>query len=401
MKNIKTIGKMIITFIVLIILYIGSLVLVFSLPEKQLIINYNEAVGIIETEGLYPNYFLQTAGSALDNFTDQLMMGKTITSGENSAFYDAFYVGGYPRYWNGYIVFLRPLLSIFNYLSIRKIVALSTTVLFLLSLLAVHKRFGLKAAIPYAVTWVAFYSMLVCLSLQFLSVYTMMYLAVLFICFRYKKDTSCRELPFYFLVLGSVTNFFDLLTFPMITMTVPFILVFLVDLYEKKLSQKKVTRNLVVSGCAWCIGYAFTWISKWLLSGLVLKMNIFADAMAQASFRINGNESYAVDRKLLLLYNINTPAILSWFVSSGWLWLVLAIIVSVQKRWKVVAKLWPLFLISILPYVWYEVFANHSQIHFFFTNRTQFGTLMAILVIFAYAINFNIINKGSKKLFSR
>ncbi len=393
MKNLKTIGKMILTFIVLIILYVGSLVLVFALPDKNLLINYNEAVEIIAAEGMYPNYFLQTAGSALDNYTDQLMMGKTIAPEENSALYNAFYVGGYSRYWNGYIVFLKPLLSFFNYLSIRKIVALSTTILFLISLLAVHKRFGLKTAIPYAVTWVAFYSMLVCFSLQFLSVYTIMSLAAIFICFRYKKETSCRELPFYFMVLGSVTNFLDLLTFPLITMTVPFILVFLVDLYEKNLPQKKLLRNLIVSGSSWGIGYAFTWIVKWLLSGAVLKINVLSDAMAQASFRISGDASYVVDRKLLLLYNINTPAVLSWFVSAGWLWLVLAIIVSVQKRWKAVAKLWPLFIISILPYIWYEVLANHSQVHFFFTNRTQFGTLMAILVIFAYAIEFKAIKR--------
>lgn len=394
MKNIKLIGKMILTFSILIILYIVTLVVVFSLPDKNLVIHYNEAAEIIATEGMYPNYFLQTAGSALDNYTDQLMMGKTIASEGNSALYDAFYVGGYSRYWNGYIVFLRPLLAFFNYLSIRKILALSTTILFLVSLLTVYKRFGLKTAIPYAITWAAFYSMLVCFSLQFLSVYTIMYLAVIFICLRYKKDTGCRELPFYFMVLGSVTNFLDLLTFPLITMTVPFILVFLVDLYEKKLPQKKLIRNLIVSGSAWGAGYAFTWISKWLLSGVVLKMNVLSDAVAQASFRISGDESYIVDRKLLLLYNINTPAILSWFVSSGWLWLALAIIISIQKRWKAVAKLWPLFIISILPYIWYEVLANHSQVHFFFTNRTQYGTLMAILVIFGYAIDFKRIRRN-------
>lgn len=393
MKNLKTIAKLALTFIILIALYVAALVLVFSLPEKDLKYNYTQAVDIIATEGMYPNYFLQTAGSALDNFTDQLMMGKTIVSGENSAFYEAFFSGGYPRYWNGYITFLKPMLSLFNFLTIRKILALSTTILFLLSLLAVHKRFGLKVAIPYVVTWVAFYSMLVCFSLQFLSVYTIMYLATIFICFRYKKDTGCRELPFYFLVLGSVTNFFDLLTFPLITMTVPLILVFLVDLYEKKLSQKKIVRNFVASGCAWGVGYAFTWISKWFLSGIVLKMNIFADAIAQASFRISGNESYVVDRKLLLLYNINTPAILKWFTSSGWLWLVLAIIVSVQKRWKALAKLWPLFVISALPYIWYEALANHSQVHFFFTNRTQYGTLMAILIIFAHAVDLKLAKK--------
>ena len=111
------------TFIVLIILYVGSLVLVFVLPDKNLLINYNEAVEVIATEGMYPNYFLQTAGSTLDNYTDQLMMGKTIASKENSALYNAFYVGGYSRYWNGYIVFLKPLLSFFNYLSIRKMSA--------------------------------------------------------------------------------------------------------------------------------------------------------------------------------------------------------------------------------------------------------------------------------------
>ncbi len=393
MKNIKTILKMVITFMVLIGLYVSVLMLAFSFPERNLVIHYQEAVEIINTEGMYPTGFLQTAGSTLDNFTDQLMMQKTIVSGKNSALYEALFTGGYTRYWNGYITFLRPLLVVFDYLTIRKMVALTATILFLISLLAVHKRFATKIAIAYAVTWAAFYSMLVCSSLQFLSVNIIMYLAILFICVRYKKDTNCRELPFFFLVLGSVTNFFDLLTFPLVTFTVPFILVFLVDLYEKKLAQKNIARNFMVSGGAWCIGYAATWISKWLISGIILKMNVFADAMSQAAFRINGDAEWVVDRKRLLLYNINTPAMLRWFTSSGWLWLLLIIVVSVQKRWKNIRNLWPLLLIAILPYVWYMVFANHSQVHFFFTNRTQYGTLMAILVMFAQSIDFSFLQK--------
>lgn len=105
MKNLKTIGGMAITFIILIGLYVGVLVIAFSLPERNLTAHVNEAVEIINSEGMYPNYYLQTAGNALDNYTDQLMVQKTIVSGENSALYETFFSGGYPRYWNGYISF--------------------------------------------------------------------------------------------------------------------------------------------------------------------------------------------------------------------------------------------------------------------------------------------------------
>ena len=76
---------MVITFMVLIGLYVSVLMLAFSFPERNLVIHYQEAVQIINTEGMYPTGFLQTAGSTLDNFTDQLMMQKTIVSGKNSA----------------------------------------------------------------------------------------------------------------------------------------------------------------------------------------------------------------------------------------------------------------------------------------------------------------------------
>ncbi|WP_375846707.1 hypothetical protein [Enterococcus durans] len=45
--------------------------------------------------------------------------------------------------------------------------------------------------------------------------------------------------------------------------------------------------------------------------------------------------------------------------------------------------------IALTPYIWYNVLANHSQIHFWFTYRVQILTTFALLSIFAFLIPAN------------
>ena len=44
--------------------------------------------------------------------------------------------------------------------------------------------------------------------------------------------------------------------------------------------------------------------------------------------------------------------------------------------------------IALFPYIWYFVFSNHSQLHYFYTYRIQAITLFAVFAAFGNAIQW-------------
>lgn len=102
---------------------------------------------VLEQEGVFPS-LTKLCTSQLDNWTDSTMLLNAAYAGDESTIDKAMmvycrrieeknpyeslieeyingetdtYVNSYGRYWHGYLVFLKPLLCIFNYRNIRQI----------------------------------------------------------------------------------------------------------------------------------------------------------------------------------------------------------------------------------------------------------------------------------------
>lgn len=384
----------------LIAFYYLAMLLAFMLPSERVNNHYTQASAIIESEGNYPNVLFYDGGSMLDNYTDNVMLSTTLKYDEMNLSFNVLYNRGYARYWHGYVVFLRPLLMLTDYITIRHILSLIHLSLLGMSLIAIHKRFGYRASIPFGVTWFAFYSLIATASLQYFSSYTMMYIGVLLVCRFYQKQTSWKFLGTLFLIIGSVINFLDLLTFPLITLTVPLAFVILIDITEKKKSLTNMLMHISVSSITWFIAYAVTWVAKWVLCAVVLKSEVIADALNQAQYRMVGDENFALDRISVLVSNLETALVLEYFIYSIIPWIVVAVLITIQRRWKQAIGFIPMLAIAAMPYVWYEVLVNHSQLHFFFTYRAQMGTLLVILLFFFYQIfpiHWKEIQKAKRK----
>ena len=144
MKAVKTAGLLLLSL--LSAACIGTLLLcgAYALPTGPIDENVRKSAEILEKEGTYPSLFSWCL-STLDNFTDSYMLLEAADPTEEPLLHRALlnrpgvgsrdprkaltdhYLGGepfpegtgYTRYWHGYQIWLKPLLSVTTYGGIR------------------------------------------------------------------------------------------------------------------------------------------------------------------------------------------------------------------------------------------------------------------------------------------
>lgn len=209
-----------------------------------------------------------------------------------------------------------------------------------------------------------------------------------------KYHTSLKKnkrYGFFFIILGMLVNYLDLLTYPIVSLgfTLCFYYMMESDANQDSLDKKEtiplcILKKKVISFAyycfSWLIGYAGMWISKWIISSLILKKNILLDAADAIQFRTSNNYNGTTWSFFDVIYlNISRLSRLSFV-------LILTIfLISLFVVWRKECRLelkemiinFDLLLVSLLPFVWYFVLKNHSAIHTF-TFRNLSVTCMSI-----------------------
>ena len=142
---------------------------------------------------------------------------------------------------------------------------------------------------------------------------------------------------------------------------------------------------------SWFLGYALTWISKWLLSAAILGVRYFWRTMSVVQYRLEGSEEEPLDRIGTIERNIK-----AWLnvqdggvISSSKIVILLLLVAVVLilwkklKDWKMLGAYLPTLFAASYPYIWYLVMSNHSQIHYWYTYRAQLVALFGGLVFLA------------------
>ncbi|APZ49227.1 hypothetical protein BW721_05780 [Jeotgalibaca sp. PTS2502] len=379
LHNIK---KYLLIFLSLIVFYLVSLFIVYSLPNETIQRNYEDSLMIIEREGDYPLVsFGGTTAARLDNFTDRVMLQGTIKDEKVSILKASHNVRNYPRYWHGYQLFLRPLLLVMGYANIRYINMFFILTLLILAFSDIKKRLGTLDAFSFLLSMAMIYVVIFPMSMQFTTSFAVAMLAILGVG-QLAKHQRMEELGYLFFISGSVVNFVDFLTYPLITLGLPLVYsILLKNKYEKDARLSNNLQLVISSSFIWGIAYAFTWVSKWILSSLILQKNVLGDAIGQAAFRTTGS-SETVEVSALRALQDNFELM---FAGPGFklalvfflFWLITWLFF--HKPLKESGKYVPLLLISVFPYFWYIVLANHSVFHYWFTYRNQAVTVFAIL----------------------
>ena len=406
--------KLLKIFISLIVFYVIALSAVYLVTPTPLERHAQNGLALIEKETLYPKYFFENNNACmLDNFTDKVMLERVLPKNvADNALEQAMFMNGYSRYWHGYQVILRPLLLPFNYFEIRYIN------IFIMFALLIKAMNVIKKNVNSIASWL-FFAAVMCakfiivpVSLQFTNMMMLMLLAILsadkLLCNRNdinfnNKTLSTERLFIFSFVLGSITVFLDLLTTPILPIGI--VMLLLVIHYYQKYNYLIPNKTIINSFIFWSAGYVGTWAAKWILATVICSQNIILQAFNQVVFRVAGDGAkYEVHRLSMLESNIkmliqpfgHTPKIIIFsliFIVCG--------ILLYKFRKTVINKIFikKIIWISLIPYLWYLMAANHSQIHFWFTYRSQIITVFGLGYAMYYVTDWQKVKSSMKGKF--
>ena len=406
--------KLLKIFISLIVFYVIALSAVYLVTPTPLERHAQNGLALIKKESNYPKYFFNNnVASQLDNFTDRVMLKRVLPKNiDDNALEQAMFMNGYSRYWHGYQVILRPLLLPFNYFEIRYIN------IFIMFALLIKAMNVIKKNINSIASWL-FFAAVMCakfiivpVSLQFTNMMMLMLLAILaadkLLCNRNglnfnNKSLSTERLFIFSFVLGSITVFLDLLTTPILPIGI--VMLLLVIHYYQKYNYLIPNKTIINSFIFWSAGYVGTWAAKWILATVICSQNIILQAFNQVVFRVAGDGAkYEVHRLSMLESNIkmliqpfgHTPKIIIFsliFIVCG--------ILLYKFRKTVINKIFikKIIWISLIPYLWYLMAANHSQIHSWFTYRSQIITVFGLGYAMYYVTDWQKVKSSMKGKF--
>lgn len=430
MKNkLKQFGAYIITYIGIAMLFTFLIIGSYFLPNNKIRENVEASVEQLKNEGIGYTPFFKQPGAMMDTHTDALMLNiamnkgrgeeqRTIARAVENSFYEDETHGGlssleaavtnnlpnnheYTRYWHGAQVILRPLLMFFSYTEIRYILMFVTFVLLGIVIYLMGEQLGLKSIIAFIITICMMYVVLIPMSLQYSCIFivTLVAMIAVLLVYKYKKSNM---IPLLFFIIGTVTTYFDLLTYPLISLGFP---ITIAVMMENRKGTKLLNQILFIIklGILWTIGYSLLFFTKWVIASIILHKDAITLAINQILFRVNGNETYQVDRIEVLRQNFDfffIPVAKKMLKFGIILWLI--VFVLTKKKFKESKVVIPLLCIAIVPYMWYIMFAGHSSIHSWFTNKIQAMTVFAILCAMGECIQVsnlkNILLKRGKEI---
>lgn len=414
----KSFPSAIIMLLVSYVIGLCALTASYMIPSDTMNNSMLNASEVMQIEGTYPTLSELTA-SRLDNFTDakmlltaaydgdeglleKVLMGysrriegttpaETLVElfGENESTGNEI-VTSYSRYWQGYLIVLKPLLVFLGYSQIRILNIILQLCLVALTMWKLHKA-KLKALIPPLLTaYIAISPLAVGMSLQYSSVFYIGFAGALSVLWLAKRRDYATMLLLFF-GIGIATSYFDFLTYPLFTLGIPLIICVAWWLTYSEEFKLKHVLGLCIT---WGLGYALMWAGKWVIAALLLAdPSIITDAIDQVLYRSSASnslseasatespEGYSI---LATIYrNIKE------FISPVSFACIVLVLVPVpirllrnrELRHSFNRKLTILLLIAVLPIAWYIAIGNHSYVHYFFTFRILSVSLLAVLAM--------------------
>ena len=396
MNVIKTMGKSGLLLLTGVLAGIFLLAVAFCIPVNQE--NAAASFEILEKEGWYPvanvlsretdTYFHSYLPGVMDDSTDRIIVYTALDTQEGNPFvramkmYNGWQNQDYAYYWHGYVTLLRPLLFVFDLGELRLLNGAGQLLLIFFCMLEIWKR---KKRLLYVLALFTSYLLLMPMATAMCLQYTWIFYITFGGCLALLKGGQFFERNhrylYFFLLLGMLTSFFDLLTYPLLTWGFPLIWYLLVGTPEENAGRR--VKKTVLTGIFWIAGYGLMWAGKWLAASAILQRNVFESAFREVLLR-SGMETQAqwgIYERLEAVYaNWKHYEYKVYFLVLA-VWLAACVIVSIAKGFRAKPNSWVWFLIGLSPVVWYLVLSDHTQGHHLFTYRIFGISVLAFLAM--------------------
>lgn len=275
----------------------------------------------------------------------------------------------YGRYWHGYLILLKPILCLFDYGQIRYLMAACQLVLLFLVLSRVQQRLGMRYALALLGAYIVLnpITTMDCMQYNVVALLTLFCLLVL----MWRADywlSHDYQIVLLFCTFGLLTSYFDLLTYPLLTLGLPLLTWVALRLQT---ASKGHLWPLILNSIAWGVGYGGMWAMKWVYGSLVLGREMFSEALYNIEKRTSTSMDGVDDAITYInvlkcnVADVSVVAILACVV-------ILLIILLYGKGMRRIAEWksgWYLLAVAIYPLLWYAAVKNHSYIHSWFTFR--------------------------------
>ena len=418
--NSHIIIKYITTLLLLVAIQLGLLVAVALIPKNLIRDNvYKSAIELTSREVFF-HMNPADKSSKIDRYADSILVGiaysyddsEPLVSVMKSGYYHQDIANEnenlleavsadlnpnyeYSRYWHGSIAIVRPMLILF---SIKQLYINLIIITFLLAICLVFllkKYTNFKTIFSFTTASIGISCWYIPFSLEYVWTFIIMLIASIIAIWMYEKGK--RNFSLFFLIVGSFTAYFDFLTTETITLLVP--VVFLLVLKEKtgELASFKEEFIILIKSCLnWGLGYIFCFLSKLSLASIILHKNCFIEAIENAQIRIGGNiSSLTLFERIIgaLQGNLSCLFPFSFIDNRGYAYVILCFVLLLIVYYLFKYTKTPctfsniMFVIALIPYLRYIILSSHSYIHYFFTYRAQFTTIMCVSLALIYGIN--------------
>lgn len=402
-KVIKLIVKMGITLLASIYIGVVLLVMAYLLPVSNMQQHLKESISVFAYEGTYP-VLVGWSTSDLDNFTDALMLLTAVYEDDTSAFNQMLTACSelsidkdpveslleyysedklsnsvpYSRYWHGYLIFLKPLISIMNYSEIRILNCYLIMVVVGMLFYTIWRLNKKRYVIPTILLIGLLPIISTAWSLQKSSVYYIFLLGSIMLLMKYEKWHDTDKMLLLFMMLGILTSYFDLLTYPLITFGIPICFYFCLSTDINLIQSMKY---LVIHGISWCIGYCGMWFGKWIVASIYTENNVILDALEAMRLRTSMTSGWGDKVNLIEMLFLNVKA---FIFNPSFIFVIIFCIIMIYRCVKNhstnFGSAFVFLFIAVLPIIWYIITPNHSMTHWWlFTYRELGITIFAIM----------------------
>lgn len=399
----KTIRNLSLIFVIIVILCFSLMVVTYTLPTD------NAHESIVEDANQFSNLHFSTIPeydtTRLDLYSDSIILSEICYYNHNVSLLDnsmsnygtrdghdfGKFVDGnesvikdYARYWHGNLVILKALFLFLDYNAI-KILELFFEVVMIIFITKLMCENNLKNyIIPFILSLFLIHPEVIGLSMQYFSMFNIMLISVCILLKFKEKLFKNNRLSYYFLAVGMIANFVDLTTYPLITFGIPAI--FYLLLQKDQVPIKHNIIKILLFAIVWSVGFIGMWLSKWIISSIILNKNVVANALEQFSWRVSSTEFSRFDAILANVSIYHKKAYLIIFGLIGIYYIKRLIDVRNNLTLNSIKQILPFLCIALMPFAWYFVVSNHSFIHYWFTYRELFIFFFAVLCSLEYLI---------------
>lgn len=413
--EVKQLGKTLFHYFLILILSVaaatGLMILLYCIPTAPIKENVWRSHPVYDYEGSYPQWAAEYKMTQLDNVTDGYMLLEAMCAGTGHPVLDAMNnpytvypdvnpdkaavleshntpgasgTGWYGRYWHGYLLFLKPLLLLFEVSDLRIINMMLCLGLSFYLFFLIEKMLGRKALVAAMISWFVLNPVSIIMSFQFSTTFYVMTIASILALKKHKWLCEKGRYGLFFLVIGIVTNFIDFLTYPLVGMAVPMIFAVLM----KERSVWRSAGECILESTSWGIGYAGMWFGKWVAGSILTGENFILNALSEAQVQSIGQEEIfgtVVSPAGSILKNLRV--VIKWpFVLLLFLLLLYICIGLFRGRLSLErsglhSSTPALILLALYPFVWFSVLQAHSVSCYWFTYRNLCVTVLAVLLL--------------------